>query len=313
MHDAATAVPVPDWRHCRNCAPTPRVVIGKAPLYYSSCVFPSSCHRDAVLRCDIPSLSSSLSLNEQSPRHCQSWCRKDVTPLPAIWSTKGRGCIRPRVTVRPICVKLGKAVMGMTKGSDCYCGDLLPAANTKTDTSNCNVPCGGANAWTVMLTGLSNNVGTYGGSASSSSSSASSSSTSPLFIPEASSSVATAAVPLVAVPSTTLGAVAAQATTPAAVSSVAYSVVTVGGQTVVRTVAVTTGHARRPDSHSCAVIALWRRKQGRHRCRCGRRPCRLGCYHWRTGVLPQETEERSVGNEAPSATHPRPSLATGRA
>ena len=41
------------------------------------------------------------------------------------------------------CVNAGKAVMGTSNGSDCYCGDQLPADSDKTTDSNCNVKCNG--------------------------------------------------------------------------------------------------------------------------------------------------------------------------
>ena len=42
-----------------------------------------------------------------------------------------------------LCVKLGKPVMGTTTGSNCFCGDQLPAANSKVSDSKCNTPCFG--------------------------------------------------------------------------------------------------------------------------------------------------------------------------
>lgn len=44
---------------------------------------------------------------------------------------------------QPICLGLGKAVMGLVDGSNCYCGDLLPPADTKVDNDLCNTPCNG--------------------------------------------------------------------------------------------------------------------------------------------------------------------------
>jgi hypothetical protein len=44
---------------------------------------------------------------------------------------------------QPICVKQGQAVLGLSKGSDCWCGDELPAASSKVDDSNCDSPCNG--------------------------------------------------------------------------------------------------------------------------------------------------------------------------
>ena len=41
------------------------------------------------------------------------------------------------------CVRLGKAVMGLTKGTNCWCGDLIPAADSKVSDSKCNSFCVG--------------------------------------------------------------------------------------------------------------------------------------------------------------------------
>lgn len=39
------------------------------------------------------------------------------------------------------CVQLGKAVMGLAKGSHCWCGDFVPAADSKVSDSKCSSPC----------------------------------------------------------------------------------------------------------------------------------------------------------------------------
>ena len=65
------------------------------------------------------------------------------------------------------CASLNKAVMATTKGSDCYCGDLLPPTDTVASNSSCNTPCngygvvdcGGDGFWTVALTGVEDSVG----------------------------------------------------------------------------------------------------------------------------------------------------------
>ena len=41
------------------------------------------------------------------------------------------------------CVGLGKPVMGMTKGTNCWCGDFIPAADSKVSDSKCSSPCAG--------------------------------------------------------------------------------------------------------------------------------------------------------------------------
>lgn len=44
---------------------------------------------------------------------------------------------------QPICVGQNKPVMATTNGSNCWCGDQLPALDTKVDSSQCNTPCNG--------------------------------------------------------------------------------------------------------------------------------------------------------------------------
>ncbi|KAI9788201.1 MAG: hypothetical protein M1816_007053 [Peltula sp. TS41687] len=63
------------------------------------------------------------------------------------------------------CVKLNKPVMGLTGGTNCWCGDLLPAAQNKVDNSQCDLKCngwdekcGGDGKWTVWLTGIKPSV-----------------------------------------------------------------------------------------------------------------------------------------------------------
>lgn len=75
-----------------------------------------------------------------------------------------------------VCVALNKAVMGTTGGSDCYCGDELPALDVEVDSSNCQTPCdgfgtqncGGIGFWQIYLTGLTGNVETAPNSTTSS-------------------------------------------------------------------------------------------------------------------------------------------------
>jgi len=66
-----------------------------------------------------------------------------------------------------LCVEThNKPVMALTEGSDCWCGDKLPANSTRVDNSNCNAPCagfdkekcGGHGFWQVYLTGTQNFV-----------------------------------------------------------------------------------------------------------------------------------------------------------
>ena len=41
------------------------------------------------------------------------------------------------------CVDQNKPVMGTTMGSNCWCGDLLPASSNKVSDSECNSKCNG--------------------------------------------------------------------------------------------------------------------------------------------------------------------------
>ncbi|KAL8735636.1 MAG: hypothetical protein Q9166_000805 [cf. Caloplaca sp. 2 TL-2023] len=58
-----------------------------------------------------------------------------------------------------LCVGLKKPVMALTGGSDCSCGDLLPVTSSKVSDSECATDCGGSDAWSVLLTGVNDNVG----------------------------------------------------------------------------------------------------------------------------------------------------------
>lgn len=65
------------------------------------------------------------------------------------------------------CATINKAVAATYKGSDCYCGDLLPPTDSVAANSSCNTPCngydkamcGGDGFWSVALTGTENSVG----------------------------------------------------------------------------------------------------------------------------------------------------------
>ncbi|EXJ88884.1 hypothetical protein A1O3_01948 [Capronia epimyces CBS 606.96] len=66
------------------------------------------------------------------------------------------------------CVGLNKAVMAITGGSTCYCGDELPSLDQEVDKSKCDSPCngfdqqtcGGLGYWQVYLTGLTADIDT---------------------------------------------------------------------------------------------------------------------------------------------------------
>ncbi|GAB7352157.1 hypothetical protein MBLNU459_g2642t1 [Dothideomycetes sp. NU459] len=88
---------------------------------------------------------------------------------------------------QPICVGKGQAVMGLTGGSYCYCGDQLPAKDSEqVDDSNCNTictgygddDCGGTGYWSVYLTGTDTEVSNYDDSSQSSSATSSATATS---------------------------------------------------------------------------------------------------------------------------------------
>lgn len=73
------------------------------------------------------------------------------------------------------CVNMQKAVMAITGGSTCYCGNELPALDLEVDDSKCNSPCdgfdqqncGGLGYWQLYLTGLTADVDTAPNSTSS--------------------------------------------------------------------------------------------------------------------------------------------------
>lgn len=41
------------------------------------------------------------------------------------------------------CVNLGKPVMATSGGTNCWCGDLIPATSSKVDSGQCNAKCNG--------------------------------------------------------------------------------------------------------------------------------------------------------------------------
>ncbi|KAK0290709.1 WSC domain [Friedmanniomyces endolithicus] len=106
-----------------------------------------------------------------------------------------------------ICVKQNQAVLGLSAGSDCWCGDTLPPASSKVDDSSCNKPCngygsqmcGGIGFYSIFLTGTEQSVPNAGASASSSSGSSTSTSgaSSSTSQPPSSSTPSTTATPSV--------------------------------------------------------------------------------------------------------------------
>lgn len=43
------------------------------------------------------------------------------------------------------CGAQNKPVMGLTSGTNCFCGDQLPPSDSKVDDTDCNTPCAGYN------------------------------------------------------------------------------------------------------------------------------------------------------------------------
>ncbi|GIC90571.1 WSC domain-containing protein [Aspergillus udagawae] len=107
-------------------------------------------------------------------------CFSDSTPLvdqgPYMYQSNGY--------CQQLCLKSSNnLVFALTKGSNCLCGNVLPAKSAKTDDSDCNVKCagwpdvmcGGQSTFSVYLTGQSSKVPYYSDSDDSSASTNSSS------------------------------------------------------------------------------------------------------------------------------------------
>lgn len=69
-----------------------------------------------------------------------------------------------------VCDDINKTVLGLSNGTLCWCGNLLPPARAKVADSKCNTPCqgydlencgGGARFYTVWLTGTKQNVANF--------------------------------------------------------------------------------------------------------------------------------------------------------
>ncbi|KAL9602981.1 MAG: hypothetical protein Q9219_001506 [cf. Caloplaca sp. 3 TL-2023] len=155
------------------------------------------------------------------------------------------------------CVGLGKPVMALTGGSNCWCGDLLPITSSKTTDTQCGTSCqgypddkcGGDKTWSVSLTGLSNNVGNVQDSTSDSeskpkpnpppkaaASTPTSSSTSTLPSPAAKGQPSSPAVAAVAV----VQPDSAKNRPPSTITQASTVVVTAPGQAKATSAAVTT-------------------------------------------------------------------------
>lgn len=55
---------------------------------------------------------------------------------------------------KDLCTKLLKPVLATTRGSNCYCGDLLPPLSSKVPDSKCNTKCFGYDLETCQYTQL---------------------------------------------------------------------------------------------------------------------------------------------------------------
>lgn len=88
---------------------------------------------------------------------------------------------------RPLCEDDNAKVFGLSEGSNCWCGDLLPAASSKVSDSNCDVGCdgydkencGGNGYFSVYTVQQGAKIPNYSGSGSSNSGSSGNSSPSP--------------------------------------------------------------------------------------------------------------------------------------
>lgn len=105
-------------------------------------------------------------------------CYSDATPL----KDQGPYTFQSSGYCKTQCTKKNKAVYALYQGSNCLCGDEIPASSKKVSDDECNVSCngypsdkcGGDNAYAVYLTGESDDVKTYGSSSSTDSSSSTS-------------------------------------------------------------------------------------------------------------------------------------------
>jgi len=121
-------------------------------------------------------------------------CYSSSTPL----KDQGSNIYQSSGACQPICVDLDFAVMAMTEGSNCLCGDMLPSEDSKVSDDKCDTPCdgydkemcGGHNYFSVFLSGTKNNVDSYAGDESSSSSSASAPASSTTAAPSSSTTKA---------------------------------------------------------------------------------------------------------------------------
>lgn len=55
---------------------------------------------------------------------------------------------------QPLCVRMNKPVLAFSNGTNCWCGDELPAASNKVSDSECATPCNGFPANTCKFLNL---------------------------------------------------------------------------------------------------------------------------------------------------------------
>ncbi|EAW10789.1 WSC domain-containing protein [Aspergillus clavatus NRRL 1] len=99
------------------------------------------------------------------PTMVKEGCFSDATPL----EDQGPYTYQSNGYCQTLCVKSNYLVFALTKGSNCLCGNQLPAQSAETTDDKCNVKCagwpdvmcGGANAFSVYLTGISAKVPYY--------------------------------------------------------------------------------------------------------------------------------------------------------
>jgi hypothetical protein len=66
-------------------------------------------------------------------------CYSSSTPL----KDQGSNIYQSSGACQPICVDQDFAVMAMTEGSNCLCGDMLPSEDSKVSDDKCDTPCDG--------------------------------------------------------------------------------------------------------------------------------------------------------------------------
>lgn len=88
--------------------------------------------------------TSNVKLNAMTYQGCFS----SSTPM----TNQGSYTYQTSGYCQPICVGQNQAVLGLTGGSNCYCGDQLPPADSKVDDSMCSTPCDGYDKEDCMST-----------------------------------------------------------------------------------------------------------------------------------------------------------------